>query len=82
VMIDIVENSHFECAQKLKEVVATYRSAEDLINIGAYVKGTNPKIDYAIQMIDKINAFLKQGIKEKREFKQTLAMLNAMFKKM
>ncbi len=81
VMIDIVDNVHFESAQKLKETVATYRSAEDLINIGAYVKGTNPKIDYAIQMIDKINLFLKQGIKEKREYRQTLAMITAMFKK-
>jgi flagellum-specific ATP synthase len=63
-MIDIVPKSHFDAAARLKEIVATYRRAQDLINIGAYVKGTNPKIDHAIDCIDDINAFLRQDIGE------------------
>ena len=64
VMIDIVPKSHSDAAARLREIVATYRRAQDLINIGAYVKGTNPKIDHAIDCIDDINAFLKQEIGE------------------
>ncbi len=81
VMIDIVDKNHYEIANNLKEVVATYKSAEELINIGGYVKGSNPKIDFAIMHIDKINAFLKQGINDNREFNKTLSMLASIFKK-
>ncbi len=62
VMDDIVPAPHRELAHKLKAVLATYQKAEDLINIGAYVDGSNPRIDYAIKMIDPINAYLCQAI--------------------
>ena len=62
VMDDIVSPSQREQARKLKAVLATYRKAEDLINIGAYVDGSNPRIDYAIKMIDPINDYLCQEI--------------------
>jgi flagellum-specific ATP synthase len=45
----------------LSELLAAYRRAEDLINIGAYAEGTNPKIDRALKLMDGINAFLRQG---------------------
>ena len=80
VMIDIVDKRHFELANNLKEIVAVYKSAEELINIGGYVKGSNPKIDYAVKHIDRINAFLKQGVLEKRDFNNTMNMLAAIFK--
>jgi len=79
VMIDIVRDEHTKAAGKLREVLATYREAEDLINIGAYAKGSNPKIDYALTMIDKVNEFLKQGIKEKFEYEQTAKTIVSMF---
>ena len=52
------EREHKQAAGKLKNVLATYNEAEDLINIGAYKNGSNPNIDYAIEKIDAVNAFL------------------------
>lgn len=78
-MIDVVGDEQFQNAQKVKEILATYKEAYDLINIGAYAKGSNPRIDYAIEMIDKVNAFLKQGITEKTDFEETVNILKHMF---
>ncbi|SEF48381.1 type III secretion system ATPase, FliI/YscN [Caloramator fervidus] len=58
-------------ASELRDMLAVYRDSEDLINIGAYQKGTNPKVDRAIQIIDKLNEFLRQGINEYSDFKTT-----------
>lgn len=63
-MIDVVSPEHYELSMKFKDIIATHREAEDLINIGAYTKGSNPKIDLAIEKIDAFNQFLQQGIKE------------------
>ncbi len=65
VMIDVVDKDHLKDAMVLRELVSTYRDAQDLINIGAYVKGTNPSIDRSIEHMDGINKFLVQGIDEK-----------------
>ena len=71
VMIDVVPDEHLSAAKRVLEVTATYREAEDLINIGAYAKGSNPRIDYAISAIDKVNSFLKQGIFERTDYSDT-----------
>lgn len=68
VMVDIVDKNHRTKANDMMNIVATYRRAEDLINIGAYVRGSNPEIDRAITMISSINAFLKQDLEEKVSF--------------
>ncbi len=78
-MVEIVDKTHFENAGRLREVLASYKEAEDLINIGAYVKGSNPRIDYAISKIEQVNAFLKQGIYEKSDFERTISLLNSIF---
>jgi flagellum-specific ATP synthase len=65
VMRDIVEPAHMKNAGNIREIIATYKEAEDLINIGAYVGGSNPKIDYAISRIDAVNQFLCQGMDER-----------------
>ena len=57
---------------KFKDFLATYKSAEDLINIGAYVKGSNPKIDMAIQKYDEMIAYLRQGIYESYDWRTSL----------
>ena len=62
----------------VKELLAVYKESEDLINIGAYVKGANQKIDMAINKIDDINNFLKQQIEEKVDFKDSLNKLNGL----
>jgi flagellum-specific ATP synthase len=53
-----------KCAAKLRELMATYKNSEDLINIGAYVAGSNPRIDQAIRMIGSIKTFLRQSVNE------------------
>ena len=79
VMEDIIEPAQKQCARKLKEVMATYLKAEDLINIGAYVAGSNPKIDYAIAMMDKINHYLRQDIDETTTFDECISQLTELF---
>ncbi len=74
-MIDVVPKEHYDTAMQFKDVLATYREAEDLINIGAYAKGSNPKIDGAIQKIERMNQFLRQGMSEKVDMTQSLAEL-------
>jgi len=78
-MSNLVSDEHKESAGKLREVLARYSEAEDLINIGAYVKGSNPKIDDAIAKIDAVNDFLKQGTFEKISFEEMLDQLMAIF---
>lgn len=81
VMLDIVDDEHKKMARRIVQILATHKKAEDLINIGAYVKGSNPEIDYAITMIDSVNGFLKQDIGEKIDFNQTIKQMRALFAK-
>jgi flagellum-specific ATP synthase len=74
-MLDVITPEHEKAAGEIKELLATYREAEDLINIGAYVKGSSEKIDHAVECIDRINQFLKQGIYEKCDPDETIAAL-------
>jgi flagellum-specific ATP synthase len=79
VMDDIIASEHRQYASKLKETLAIYRKAEDLINIGAYVDGSNPKIDYAIKMIEKINQYLRQDIDDTTDFDESISQLARLF---
>nr|WP_325050066.1 hypothetical protein [Cohnella faecalis] len=64
-MNDIVEDDQKDAAESLKRLLSVYRDSEDLINIGAYQRGSNPEIDKAIQAIDQINAYTRQKTNEK-----------------
>lgn len=75
VMNQIATEPHREFAQTFRSWLATYLDAEDLINIGAYKKGTNPSIDTAIEMYPRLLTFLKQSIEEDADFEQTLNRL-------
>ena len=66
-------------AGQLKNVLATYQDAEDLINIGAYRAGANPHIDYAISKYEQVNTFLKQETDEKVEFENIVEELEGIF---
>ena len=79
VMSSIADAEHKMAAGKLRNVLATYQEAEDLINIGAYKKGSNPNIDYAVSKINAVNAFLMQGVMEKFELEEEEKMLKALF---
>jgi len=74
-MKEIVSDKQFANAGRLRDLLATYSEAEDLINIGAYVKGSNPKVDESIAKIDKIQNFLKQGIDNSINFEQSTKLL-------
>ncbi len=80
VMSDIVSPEHRELAGNFKSLLATYRKAEDLINIGAYVSGSNPKIDKAVSFIERMTLYLQQGMDDKADFTESLEMLAGMFK--
>jgi len=76
-MSEISTSEQKKAAGKMRELMAVYTDAEDLINIGAYAKGSNPKIDEALQRIDQINSFLTQAVEEKFTFQDTLDRLKA-----
>ena len=78
IMKEIVSEEHYETAGKLKENLAIYSDSEDLINVGAYIKGSNPIIDKAIDLNIPINDFLKQGIDEKYSYVETLEILKSL----
>jgi flagellum-specific ATP synthase len=79
-MTNLVSDEHKAAAGKLREVLARYTEAEDLINIGAYVKGSNPKIDFALTKIDQVNNFLRQGTFEKITYEETVNKLLGIFR--
>ncbi len=70
VMTDVVTKEHREAAQHMRALMAVYKEAEDLIHIGAYVKGSSKRIDEAIEKIDAINDFLCQGVFEVTSFEE------------
>ncbi len=76
VMPDVTTPEHRKAAGYVLDLMATYREAEDLINIGAYVKGSSQKIDKAVSMIERIRAFLKQGIDEVSVLSDAIKRLN------
>ena len=77
VMRDITGERHQELAGKARDVLASYAEAEDLINIGAYANGSNPKIDYAISKIDAVTEFLRQSFNETTTLKNSIETLGS-----
>ncbi|ROL59564.1 flagellar protein export ATPase FliI [Bacteroidetes/Chlorobi group bacterium MS-B_bin-24] len=75
VMNDIISKEHKQAVSIAIENLATYRNAEDLISVGAYQKGTNPKIDRAISMHEVLTSFLRQDIDETHSFEETVKRL-------
>lgn len=74
-MTSVCAPEEVELAGQVRELLSVYREAEDLINIGAYVKGSNPKIDRAIGKIDALNGFFRQGIHEISDYDESVARL-------
>lgn len=78
VMPDVVSDAHFAAASKVRDMLATYREAEDLINIGAYVAGSNPRVDLAIARNETIRSFTRQGIYEVSTFDEAQRAVTAL----
>lgn len=79
VMTDVVTGEHRQLAGRFKEIMATYRRAEDLITIGAYAAGTNPRIDRAIRLYDRMTAYLVQDWDEDAGFADSVSALADLF---
>ena len=77
VMRAVTQPEEREWAGKIREWMALYAQAEDLINIGAYTRGANAKIDEAISVHDRIDAFLRQGIEEKSDWNATRGLMQS-----
>jgi len=75
----IVSKEHMEAINKVKEVLSYYYDAEDLIQIGAYVSGSDAHIDWALEKIESVNNYLKQGIEEGFSFEESRNMLMDIF---
>jgi len=67
VMKDVTSDAHWSRSLEVKSMMAAYTEAEDLINIGAYARGSNPRIDQSLQYIDPINQYLRQGLERSAE---------------
>jgi flagellar protein export ATPase fliI len=75
VMPSIMSGEHMKKVGVMRDLLATYKDSEDLISIGAYVKGSSKKVDFAIEKNDEINNFLKQGVHDKYTFSQIEDMI-------
>ena len=75
VMPQIIDSTHLEQAQKFKQIYSTYRQNQDLINVGAYARGSDGKIDEAIAMFPNLQAMIKQGMSEAVNWQQSVNSL-------
>jgi flagellum-specific ATP synthase len=71
-MSAIVDDEHKEAAGKMRHLLALYRENKDLIDVGMYQPGTNPKLDTAIEMMPRINAFLQQRTSDSVNMQNTI----------
>jgi len=79
-MVELVPQEHQRLAARLRDILSVYNKNADLVSIGAYKAGSNPKLDFALRKIDAINDFLKQGVKEAFSYEQTLAAMEKILK--
>ncbi len=75
----VTDDNHKQLALRIRKILSVYQSSEDLINIGAYVKGSNKDIDESIKYIDAVEKFLSQGVDESYTFDETLSLMRSIF---
>lgn len=78
VMSNIAEKDHIRAANRFREMLSTYQNSEDLINIGAYKKGSSREIDEAIQFHPKLISFLKQEVDEAASLEESISLLKSL----
>lgn len=76
-MSEIADRQHLQAASEARDILASYKTAEDMINIGAYQDGSNPRIDRAKRVIGKLNGYLRQDAREKTAFDEAVRQLCA-----
>jgi len=80
-MKDVVDEKHLKAAMFIRDIYASYMNSKDLIEVGAYKKGSSKKVDIAMDEIENINNFLTQGIEEKAPYEKTLKRLFEIYQK-
>ena len=75
----LLSNGHKELVSRFIRILADYKNSEDMIRIGAYVRGSHPETDYAIEMIEKANEFLKQPVAENYSIEKSIAAIEELF---
>ncbi|RLB21358.1 MAG: hypothetical protein DRG71_08435 [Deltaproteobacteria bacterium] len=78
-MNDVVDTNHLTYSKKFRSLLADYARIEDLVNLGAYKRGSNQRADYAVEMIDKLNAFLRQDVTSRSTMEEGLEALKELF---
>ncbi len=76
-MMEVTPDTHRKLATRIRQILATYRDAEDLVNIGAYVAGSNPEIDTALRLMPKVREFLRQDLYEQSPFEKLEGLMAA-----
>ncbi len=79
-MVELVSREHYALASRMRDILSVYEKNADLVSIGAYKAGTNPKLDFALSKIDDINGYLMQGIKESFSYDQCIAEMTRILK--
>ena len=79
VMTSVAGAPHVEAARRLREVLATYEAQKDLISIGAYKKGSDPRTDYALSKLDSVNTYLRQSTQDNAPASAAVAQLQRLF---
>jgi len=74
-MVELVDRPHQQLASRLRDILSVYNKNADLVSIGAYKAGTNPKLDFALGKIDDINGFLTQGVNEAFSYEESVALM-------
>ncbi|MEI7474442.1 MAG: FliI/YscN family ATPase [bacterium] len=77
---EICDKEHIQAAAKMRKILSMYRENKDLIDVGMYQAGSNPKLDLSIQLIPEVNAFLQQTIKDSVNMDLTINTLKDMMR--
>ena len=76
-MHEIVAPAHFDCARQFRQMLSTYQQHRDLVAIGAYQRGSDPRVDQAIGLWPRMQHFLQQDVRERVDLAASLAALDA-----
>ncbi len=78
-MTSLVDEAHLESVRRLKSLYSRYQRSRDLINVGAYVAGSDPQLDQAIALMPRMEAFLCQNMRSREQFGASVAQLHGLF---
>jgi flagellum-specific ATP synthase len=78
-MMSLIDDTHFECIRRFKTVYSRYQRSRDLINVGAYVAGSDPTLDMGIKMMPRFEGFLQQNLNQRADYNESVSALRGLF---